>query len=86
MANTKSAIKRMKQAESRRLKNRATRARVRGALKAARTALSTQPAEASAAVLDAVRALDRAVTKGVLHRNTAARKKSALARRLHVSS
>jgi len=34
------------------------------------------------AVADAIRALDKAVTKGVVHRNTAARKKSALARRL----
>ena len=33
-------------------------------------------------VADAIRELDKAVTKGVLHRNTAARKKSALARRL----
>jgi len=33
-------------------------------------------------VLEAIRALDKAVTKGVVHRNTAARKKSALARSL----
>jgi small subunit ribosomal protein S20 len=86
VANTKSAIKRMKQAEARRLRNRAVRTRVRGALKAARTALATQPAEAPSAVLEAVRALDRAVTRGVVHRNTAARKKSALARKLRAAS
>jgi small subunit ribosomal protein S20 len=37
---------------------------------------------ASAAILEAIRAVDKAMSKGVLHRNTAARKKSALARRL----
>jgi len=48
----------------------------------ARTELGTAGTDARAAVLDAIRTLDRAVTKGVVHRNTAARKKSALARRL----
>ncbi len=79
MANTKSAIKRMRQNERRRLRNRAVRSRVRGAVKTARAATG---AEAKAATIEAIRALDKAVTKGVVHRNTAARKKSALARRL----
>ena len=84
MANTRSAIKRMKQSEQRRLRNRAVRSRVRGAVKAARTALDAQPpsAEAQAAVRAAMRTLDRAVSQGVIHRNTAARKKSQLARTL----
>lgn len=82
MANTKSAIKRMKQAERRRLRNRAIRSRLRGAVKTARAALTTSPGEARVAVDEAIRILDRAVTKGVLHRNTAARRKSALARKL----
>jgi small subunit ribosomal protein S20 len=40
-------------------------------------------AESATAVHDAIRAIDRAVTQGVLHRNTAARRKSALARKLN---
>jgi small subunit ribosomal protein S20 len=40
----------------------------------------------SAAIRGAIRALDKAVSKGVIHRNTAARKKSALARRLAAAS
>ena len=64
MANTKSAIKRIRTNERRRVRNRTIRSHVR------------------TAVADAIRALDKAVTKGVVHRNTAARKKSALARRL----
>ena len=82
MANTSSALKRMRQSERRRLRNRAVRSRVRTAVKTARTALGTTGPEARAAVGDAIRALDKAVTKGVIHRNTAARKKSALARGL----
>jgi small subunit ribosomal protein S20 len=83
VANTTSAIKRMRQSEKRRLRNRAVRSRVRTALKTARTAVTTPDDEARAAVLQAIRTLDKAVTKGVIHRNTAARKKSALARRLN---
>ena len=82
MANTKSAIKRMRQSEKRRQRNRAVRSRVRSVLKTARTALTAAGNDAGAAVHQAIRTLDKAVTKGVIHRNTAARKKSALARRL----
>jgi small subunit ribosomal protein S20 len=82
LANTKSAIKRMRQSERRRARNRIIRSKVRTAVKTARAVVATPGAPASSVVLDAIRALDKAVTKGVLHRNTAARKKSALARRL----
>jgi small subunit ribosomal protein S20 len=79
VANTKSAIKRMRQNERRRLRNRTIRSQVRTAVKTART---TAGGELQTAIADAIRALDKAVTKGVIHRNTAARKKSSLARRL----
>ena len=82
MANTKSAIKRIRTNEKRRVRNRAVRSRVRSLLKTARTAVTAPGDDARAAVLQAIRTLDKAVTKGVLHRNTAARKKSALARKL----
>jgi len=72
VANTKSAIKRIRTNERRRVRNRTIRSHARAA---GGDALRT-------AVADAIRALDKAVTKGVVHRNTAARKKSALARRL----
>ena len=79
MANTKSAMKRNRQNERRRLRNRSLRTKLRGAIKTARSA---EGATKPAAVLEAIRALDKAVSKGVVHPNTAARKKSALARRL----
>jgi small subunit ribosomal protein S20 len=79
VANTKSAMKRIRQNERRRLRNRAMRSKIRGSVKIARAA---EGAARPAAILEAIRVLDKAVSKGVIHRNTAARKKSALARRL----
>jgi small subunit ribosomal protein S20 len=84
VANTKSAIKRIRTSEKRRLRNRTVRSRVRSVLKTARLAVTTPGEDARTAVLQAIRTLDKAVTKGVIHPNTAARKKSALARRLNV--
>ena len=83
MANTRSAIKRMKQSEKRRQRNRAARSEIRSTVKAARAALGAKAPEAKSAVHDAIRTIDRAVAKGVMHRNTAARRTSALARKLN---
>ena len=83
MANTRSARKRIKQNEKRRLRNRAVRSAVRSSVKGAREALTGNSAESATAVHDAIRAIDRAVTQGIIHRNTAARRKSALARKLN---
>ena len=86
MANTRSARKRIKQNEKRRLRNRAVRSAVRSSIKGARETLVAKGSESAAAVHDAIRAIDRAVTQGVIHRNTAARRKSALARKLNVGA
>ncbi len=86
MANTRSAIKRIKQSEKRRLRNRAIRSKVRSVVKTARAAVEEKSAaggtDVVTAVREAIRALDRAVGQGVIHPNTAARRKSALARKL----
>ncbi len=82
MANTRSAMKRIKQNEKRRLRNRAARSTIRSALKTARAAAAEKSPQSKEVVLEAIRILDRAVSRGVIHRNTAARKKSALARSL----
>jgi small subunit ribosomal protein S20 len=76
-------MKRIKQNEKRRLRNRAVRSAVRSSVKTAREALGAKGADSATAVRDAIRALDRAVTQGIIHRNTAARRKSALARKLN---
>jgi len=83
VANTRSAVKRMKQSEKRRQRNRSARSGIRSSVKAARAALEAKSADAGTAVRGAIRALDQAVGRGVVHRNTAARKKSALARKLN---
>jgi small subunit ribosomal protein S20 len=83
LANTPSAKKRIRQNEKRRLRNRAVRSAVRGSVKGAREALTGKAAHSATVVHEAIRAIDRAVTKGIMHRNTAARRKSSLARKLN---
>jgi small subunit ribosomal protein S20 len=83
VANHPSALKRHRQSEKRRLRNRAVKSRLRHLVREARTALSTRDAEAATkSFAIAAQALDKAVTKGVLHRNSAARRVSRLARAL----
>lgn len=79
MANIKSAIKRNKQNEKRRLRNRVYRGRARTFVKRARLAIEDgTPEEAQSALMEAVRALDKAAEKGIIHKNNAARRKSRL--------
>jgi small subunit ribosomal protein S20 len=84
LANIRSAKKRMRQSERRRLRNAGVRSSVRSAVKSARTALGgASAAEARATVARTLRVLDKAVTKGILHKNAAARRKSRLTRQLN---
>ncbi|MEJ2266299.1 MAG: 30S ribosomal protein S20 [Anaerolineales bacterium] len=83
MANTQSAIKRIRQNEKRRLRNRIFRGEARTFVKEARQAIQSEDLdEARAATLKAVSALDKAAVKGIIHRNNAARRKSRLMQRL----
>jgi small subunit ribosomal protein S20 len=77
MPNIKSAAKRVRQDEKRRMRNRINKSKLRTALK------KYDGAEDKAEALPkAFAALDRAVGKGVIHRNKADRKKSRLAKKL----
>lgn len=79
MPNHKSAEKRMRQNEKRKLINRSNRTRVRSSIKKLRGALESGDAKELKSLLPAtVSTIDKAVQKGVLHRNTAARYKSRL--------
>jgi small subunit ribosomal protein S20 len=80
LANIKSQIKRNRQNEKRRLRNRNFRGAARTAVKDARTALGTDNSQAS--VLTAISALDRAAQKGAIHQRSASRRKSRLAKQL----
>ncbi len=84
MANIKSAIKRNRQNEKRRLQNRIYRGSARTQVKNARVAITTGDQEKAAAeVKDAVCKLDLAASKGIIHKNNAARRKSRLMKRLN---
>lgn len=76
MPNTRSAKKRMRQAEKHRDNNRKQRSTMRTAVKKVRTAET--PEAARAALKEAERLLDRAAGKGLIHPNTAGRAKSRL--------
>lgn len=80
------AIKAAKVQERRRVANRRVRSATRTAVKKALRALSGRGEEQGEAVRAAASKLDRAVTKGVLHRNAAARGKSRLMKRLNAAS
>jgi len=81
VANHPSAEKRHRQNEKRKLRNQALKTRLRHVVRDVRTAITGTDRDAAAKQLvRATRALDKAVTKGVIHRNQAARKISRLAR------
>jgi small subunit ribosomal protein S20 len=83
VANIKSAIKRIKVAEKRRLRNAAIKSRVRTAIRRFNEALNQADPELIRATLaKAFSVIDKAAAKGVLHKNNAARKKSRLSRKL----
>ena len=81
MANIKSQIKRNKTNEKRRLRNKAVKTEVRTLVRKTREAAAAGNAEeAKEALRVASRKLDKAVSKGVIHRNQAANRKSKLAK------
>ena len=82
MANIKQQKKRNRQNEARRLRNRAVRGVTRAALKNARLAIETGAENQDALVAAAVKALDKAAQKGVIHTNNVARHKSRLMHKL----
>ena len=85
MANIASAKKRMRQNTRRRARNKAVTTRARTYLKLARQAVDTKEAEAAEAVRKAISELDRAASKGVIHRNNADRRKRRLMKRLQAA-
>ena len=86
MANIKSQIKRNRQNEQRRLRNKSARSFLRTKIKRFEEALASGDAQAARdAYRVMARELDKAAGKGIVHRNKAATKKSRLAKRLNAS-
>jgi small subunit ribosomal protein S20 len=87
LANIKSQIKRNKQNEKKRVRNRVVRGRARTFVAKARVALAGgEKATSAEAIKVAVMELDKAAQKGVLHKNNAARRKSRLMKHLSALS
>ena len=80
MANIKSQIKRNRQNEKARLRNKAVRSELKTRTKSALNAAGTE--NETEALRQAVKRIDKAAAKGVIHKNAAARKKSRLAKRI----
>ena len=79
MANHKSAVKRARQNEIRRLRNKATRTRVKSIVKEVRTSAGEASSEETKAILNTAQSvIDKASKKGVIHKRSAARKISRL--------
>lgn len=75
--NTKSAIKRLRQSERRRTRNKAARSQLKTAVKKVRA--TTEPEQAAALYREAAKLLDRAASRGLIHKNQANRSKGRLA-------
>jgi small subunit ribosomal protein S20 len=83
VANIKSQIKRNRTNEAARLRNKATKSSLKTAVKKFRSAAAAGDTEAATAYLkDASRELDKAASKGTIHKNQAANRKSAMAKAL----
>lgn len=82
MPNIKSAIKRVEIARIRTIKNAAAKSTLRTAIRRFEEALNTDAETAKQALNKATRALDKASSKGLIHKNMAARKKSRLTKKL----
>jgi small subunit ribosomal protein S20 len=81
VANHPSALKRHRQSEKRRIRNRSVKSKLKNLVRQVRASVGTNDRDATAKTFaTAARALDKAVSKGVLHRNNASRRISRLAR------
>ena len=82
MANIRSQIKRNRQNERRRLRNKAVRSELRTRTKAAVAGAETGSEDAAESLRLAIRRIDKAAAKGVIHKNQAANRKSRLMRKV----
>ena len=87
MANIKSQIKRNKQNEKRRLRNKSVKSSLKTAIRKFHEAAAAGDNETATALMQyASKKLDKAASKGVIHKNQAANRKSAIAQKLHTTT
>jgi small subunit ribosomal protein S20 len=82
VANIASQIKRNRQNEKRRLRNKAVRSEMRSRTKAATTAAESGADDSAESLRMAMKRIDKAARKGVIHKNQAARRKSRLSKQI----
>ncbi|WP_071431498.1 30S ribosomal protein S20 [Angelakisella massiliensis] len=85
MPNIKSAKKRVRVIETKTAQNRALKSNLKTVIKKAEAAIANAAEDREAVVKLAVKKIDQASAKGLLHKNNAARKKSSLANKLNAS-
>ena len=85
MPNIKSAKKRVKVIATKTLRNKSLNSNLKTTIKKADAALASSSDDRAAAVTLAIKKIDQAAAKGLLHKNTAARRKSRLARKLNAA-
>lgn len=83
MANIKSAKKRVKVNATKTMQNKATKSNLKSVLKDAEAAIENKADNREAAVTLAIKKVDQAAAKGLLHKNLASRKKSSLTCKLN---
>ena len=86
MPNIKSAKKRVKVIATKTLQNKAANSALKTEIKKAVAAIESNSENKEQAVRTVVKKIDQAAAKGILHRNTAARKKAALGRKLNANA
>ena len=87
MANHKSAIKRARQNEKRRIRNKSSKTRIKNIVKSVRQTVNEKSNEAALTELNIAKSIiDNAAKKGVIHRKTASRKISRLSRLVNTMS
>ncbi|MCU1460412.1 MAG: ribosomal protein [Acidimicrobiales bacterium] len=82
MANIKSQIKRNRQNEVRRQRNKAVKSEIKTRIKTAAQSAEAGADDAAEALKQAIKRIDKAAAKGVIHKNQAANRKSRLMKRL----
>lgn len=85
MPNIKSAKKRVQVAEARAARNKACNSALKTSIKKANAAIDNNDANKAEAVKAAVKSIDQAAAKGILHKNCAAHKKSAIVKKLNAA-
>lgn len=86
MANIKSSKKRIRVAHANTIRNKPLKSNLKSVMRAADFAIANDAPDKADAVAIAIKTLDEVTSKGIIHRNNAARKKSSIMKRLNASN